>query len=625
MRLAALALVALTLAPTAFAHALPVPVALAPAHPAAATPPAPPATKAVDLRVPELVNVVAPGPGGRALAVEAGVPDYSITFSCPALPLGLLEDACPNRIVDGDDILGNPGLAVDPVVPGRIAFASLHGQAAERGPTPLARDGQTHTTFTTLAFGTNWEDQPYSPPSPPFDYGDERIVGLDVHALIDKSRALQIASLYAHRSGGDGSPWKYSIVTWKFDQESRKLDYNFISDVFQNEKPGGSIEAPTLVEVPAASSVVLTWLERGPPVSTDNATGAVANATVATAWLAAAVTTADAYSPWERLAPAALIAPCQDATNPVALDTHVLVACEAPDPLDPARNVTRLWTIDVSLRTATPGAVLPVSARHARLAATEDGDVAIVQVDSVRRPEEPKPQPEPEPPAANESGNGSQNATANRTRPATARLRDVRAWMSTSSDGGESWSRAIDIVDVVHNRSRNLTGARVTALLYSPDTLTLHMIVEEQASQADVEAGLPRWRKALVVTDPVGTTLLRMDLDLSDKGEVFFNGGPTEDPVYGDTRDSLIRVSGQEYIAFADYGVVVFAEITEHDERIVVDPVPQPAPPPEPVAILQASAVQTATGTFAGVVAAAAAARVVGHKMAAGAGKGGRK
>lgn len=531
----------------------------------------------------ELAHRVGLSQQAHTLAPASGT-EFGLDLVCPQPPLGVAASPCPFRVVDAGDILGNPGLAVDPVVPGRIAFASLHGQPAGDAST-LRREGQTHTTFTTLAFGLNWEDQPYTPPSPPAD-GGRQVYGEDVHALIDASRTLHVASLYSHR-GSDGGAWNTSIVMWKFDQEARRLDYGATLAVFDNRVAGGRIETMWLVELPDAGLVALVWRESAPPERPIQVAGQNV-----TSWLSAAVTPADSASPWVPL-PTTTLLPCERSTNPVGHRTRVYMGCQ-----NATTGETRLFALDLSMKDLTDLGASPIVGGDARIAVTPQGRLAMLSVDVVNR-------------TLSDEERASENAT----------LRTVRAQLAFS-DLGEDWTDVRD-VPLLHNASRDVVVSRVNAMLYSNRTDTLHLVYFER--HPDTKALIPALSKRLVVVDTLGSVLLDLDLEISEKGEVFGGGGPSNPGVFADTRDSLILVSGREYVAWADHGVVVFAELVEKDRRIYSPPQTMSAPIAEPAPVVQSAALTTTTGVTVGFVAAAAAARLVTVQLAKATGAGRRK
>lgn len=544
---------------------------------------------------PDATNKVLPLDRARQRLQPATAGSYRIELACPEPPLGFFRAPCPLRIVDSDDLLGNPGLAVSPLGTGQMAFASLHGQDAT-GPSRVSRGNQTHTTFTSTVFGTDWQDNPYFPPSPPGGR-DREVLGEDVHALMDENGILYVASLYAYRTEGVDEPWSYTIATWKFDPDLQFLDYTFPLGVFDNRLPGSRIDTMWLVEVPELDRVALLWRERAAANDTLQAAGRNL-----TGWVAAATTASDPFSGWESVPDDLLVGPCETTTNPVLHGTTIYIGCVIGDGAGPLKGSkpgdVLLYALDLELGRTTVVSKAPVRGGHPMLGVDEQGRMALVTVEA--QPGDP----------------------GNETRPRTPDR--LRAELTTSRLG-KAWSDPEEFGERLHDGTFGVKGAWITAMLYRGGTNTLHMVYLEEASDRDRAMGLPLWRKSLVVIDPIGAVLLDLDLHLSDKDEVFFSlDGPNDDDVYGDTRDTLIEVAGREWLAFSDYSVVSVAEILEFDDREDVLVLQQAPPVPEPVPAVHVTTVNVATGVVSGAVAAEALRRLIAARMAehAGAGRG---
>lgn len=602
--LVTLALLALLL-PTSVALSLPTHVAPAP------VPDAP-----LPVGGGELPRLVAAQ--GGSLGASVGK-DYSLTFECPPAQMtldvagnGARAAGCPNRIVDEDDLLGNPALAVDPVVPGRYAFASLHGQPARGSPaSPIARDGQTHTTFSTVALGDQWTDQPYYPPQAAFPDG-RHVLGLDVDALIDEQRTLHVASLYAHQGAGN-DPWNYTIVLWKFSQELREgsrqgltqTDYDLVNAAFHNRLPGSVIDNLWLLEDKGDNLVYLLWHERAGP----NATLPVKGLGNVTSWIAGAVTTADAVSSWARLPDSMLVGGCATPSNPVLAEGRILIACEAGAQGEPLLHLgpheIGLRAMVPALRAAQDEGKTPLVNGTLRLAANARGDVALLTA-RVVFPNGTTAENLTKPNARS----GGVNVTANTS---------VVAQIATRGLDG-SWSRPHDFGDKIHNASSVVRAARFNAALYRDASDVIHVIFLEERVSNRTEKEVPRWSKHLLAIDPVGTVVFDADLNLSDKGQVFGGRAAGDTTPYGDTRDSLVDVHGEEFIGFADYAVLVFAKVVEHDQRVA--PAVQEVPPPVAEALPAVESVATATGIGLGATAAVGAGALVARKVALAHGQG---
>ena len=110
-----------------------------------------------------------------------------------------------------------------------------------------------------------------------------------------------------------------------------------------------------------------------------------------------------------------------------------------------------------------------------------------------------------------------------------------------------------------------------------------------------------------------------------------FREPPPGDQWYGDTRDTLLLVEKDEYLAYSDYATVAIAVVVEHDNRtsdeicVLEAAALQPETiPPEPAPASQAAGAISTTlvGSVAMLGAADALRRVAARRMAAGAGRG---
>lgn len=510
---------------------------------------------------------------GHSLA-PATAGSYRIEFQCPEPPLGGGGLPCPLRIIDSADALGNPALAVDPLYPEHMAFASLHGQQGF-GPSHLSRDGQTHTTFTSLTFGVDWRDNPYSPPSPPYDSG--RIVfGEDVHMIMDAVGNMHVASLYSHSDASDpNATWENTIVNWKFDATLDVLSYAFPAGAFTPREARHAIETHWLLELPDSDEVLLLWRERAGAWNASLGPAAAPPARVV-----GARTPADPFSPWTPLDDKLAVGPCADTTNPVLHSGRVYLGCVAGanftafPAVEPGEIV--VYELDPLATSVRAVSKAPLTGGSPRLAADAQGRLALVAADVV---------------------DGER----------------VRLRLATGDvDGAWSKPREVD----AHNGTRGVAEARVNAVLYRGGTNTVHMIYLERANATDVRAGEPMWRKSLLVADALGTVLVNLDLDLSDKGDVYtYSDPPDDEAIFGDTRDSLIEVNGREFMAFADYGAVVLAEILEIDEREDAAVMESTLPPPELVPAAELPVMSVGVGVIAAAVAAEALRRAAAQRF----------
>ncbi|HVL46968.1 MAG TPA: hypothetical protein VM889_00245 [Candidatus Thermoplasmatota archaeon] len=534
-------------------------------------------------------------PAGYSLKTAATAGSYKLNFTCPSALLSTRVFPCPNRIIDVSDILGNPSLAIDPLFPERMAFASLHGSSGD-GPTNLSRRGQQHTVHTTLTAGATWSDQPYSNPRGLGDGGNNNlhVTGEDTHIIMDSLGNMNVASLYAHRprDSAGSDPWDYSIALWKFDSTLDRLTYAIPAAILKNRESGTTIAEPTLIELPEHKRIVLLWHESAPANKTTSILGRSL-----TGWVAGAITFADSISPWSMLDDKVLVGPCDDITNPIANRGKIYFGCKAGANFDLVPGVAAgdivFVELDPVLGASRIVSKTPLKGGDPKLAMDPFGTTAIVTVEAIP---------------------GDPNVTGSDR---------VRAEIATSRLG-EGWSAAHPFGDQIHNASLNVSIARVNAINYRTDTNTIHMIYFEQDRRESPNASrAPLYRKYLAVVDPLGTVIFNLDLDVSDKGEVFGsrksrgNAKP-----YGDTRDHLLDYQGRQFFVFADYGVVVTAEILEDDQREIIQPTSTAPPVPEPVPVSTTLPVVTGAGVIAGATAAEAVRRLLAARNAAAAGSG---
>ncbi|HVL86493.1 MAG TPA: hypothetical protein VM681_00590 [Candidatus Thermoplasmatota archaeon] len=571
----------------------------------------------------ELAGGVVPQRGDPRLApVTAG--SYSIQFQCPPPVLDFSDPPCPLRIIDVDDLLGNPTVAVSPLNPNDIILSSLHGTLQD-GPTARSRGRQTHTTFThsavpistslggVLSAGQDWQDQPYFPPDE-IDDGRGAVYGEDVHAIMNEIGNIYIASLYSKKTGAD---WQYYIANWKFDPDlGIALNYAFPNGVFTSTVPGRAIDRVWLAALPASANVALFWEEREPaldvptePPADEPPSGNESSNQSAPPprdrratfldevrgprFLVGAITPNDLVSGWKLLNASLAVGPCASMSNAASYADKVYVACTLAGP--------------------APG--FP----HGK-----EGDVVVYEIDpvrGVRRALTKAPVPDGQL-TLSVSQTGRMAIASVQTRDGT-----VAAQLATGPVEG-SFGRAYEFAERIRDPLLPAANARVNSMLYRSVTNTIHLLWIEESGDGEAARKTAHWRKALVVLDPLATPLVNLDLDVRDRGEVFrFDDPPRNTGAYADTRDSLIEVEGREFMVFTDYSIFVFAEILELDERedaIVFHETP-PVPEAVPVAEVAPALVNVGAGVVAAAVSAEALRRLLAARLAAGAGPGRRR
>ncbi len=517
----------------------------------------------------------------------AKVGTYELRFTCPTPPVvGSANIDCPITLVDTDDLMGDPALAVDPFVDGRYTVASLHGGDGD-GPTPVSRGGQQFTTYTTFGaagaggFGQTWQDNPYSAPSPP-NNRDRIVFGEDVASVMDDFGNLYIASLYSHRNRETSGPYSSTVVTWKFDPSAPTYSYLFPSNLFETRDNRSMIDRVWMTHVPATGKVALLWRESMP----DGELLQIAGRNL-TSWISGAWSNADVLSEWNLVDDSMIFGPCEEATQPVVFETQIYMACRTGegysaitgvDPgdivvhsLDPVEGTFKAWS------------KTPLNGGRPQIAVDQEGDVVVATVKT--------------------TGDGA-----------------VEAQLTVGRDG-RRWSPAWNFDESIRNESYVTKRAWISGMTAHANTSAVHLIFAEDREGVDVFGEtIPRFGKRLMALDLTGKIIFDLDLDLRDKGKVFRGGtyrmeGVSES-VFEDYHDSLFILNGKEYIAFGDYGLIRFSMIATTDLRMEVMPSQAPPPPPpEPVPVVQAAGVSV--GVAAGATTIEAARRALAARNAA--------
>jgi len=193
---------------------------------------------------------------------------YGLVIACPGSngvsvstqnsPIG-----CPVRLVDGQDEMGDPSLAVDPFQPQNLIVASLHGTSGINGaPDARARFGQEFTTFTSTDAGQNWADNPFTPPN---KIGAGAF-GITPAITIDPYGHVFVGSLYAVPNGGNSSVPNFSsvIAAQKFaslrtinSQQNGAYHATYLDSVYKSN----AIRKMWFLFDPATENMTLVWHE----------------------------------------------------------------------------------------------------------------------------------------------------------------------------------------------------------------------------------------------------------------------------------------------------------------------------------------------------------------------------
>lgn len=397
-----------------------------------------------DPRAAGLLPVVPDVPGtGQGVTVEPGTPwrqvngHRAVQFECPQGDEGTLQPPaspdtnvqvvrgdCPYRIIDDADLLGSPDVAIRQDDPREVAFFSLHGAATDEGPTPRSREPSpeppvgrlSHTTFTSVDGGWDWEDNPYA----------QEGFGETVSGLMDRDGNMVVASLFSRGLGeaADGTMlYDYFFRLYKEDTVQERPGYN--GKKIENRAPGNVIDEVNLVLVTPRTQVETqeeyeAYRNRTQEDGEDNGTAApssddqVGNYTIPrdeedhsddivmavwhekaydwrnastgrSSWIDAAWTDTSSRNTWDRLDDDQLIGPCRDASNPVSFNGRAYVACVVDAGYNGRRGARigeiDIWAIDPKTeRKEWVGWVDGLLDGRPRLAANDAGLFAIATV-----------------------------------------------------------------------------------------------------------------------------------------------------------------------------------------------------------------------------------------------------
>lgn len=639
--------------PAALAHGLPAPILGDDGAPlaATATPGASPRITAQDpsgllAALPwESTNAVQSTSGttwvpllvdGERVAADGPVRG-TMEFRCPNVDGGTtvrdgtntmtVRATCPYRIIDDQDLMGSPQIAVKQSDPNALAFFSLHGAGTTQGPSPRSRDpspdtpqsltGQSHTTFTSIDQGQSWYDNPWGT-----DGFGEHISG-----VMDADGNLYIAALWSKRLGG--GEFDYVVKTYK-EQDGRFQIANYQpSKTFPNRAAGNIIDQANLVYVPGQSIFAtndtgnMTTNATAPADSgqignyTDPDSAGTANSpddrvmlvwnehardwrnstTAKSAWIDAAWTDTTSRHNWTRLATEELIGPCMAASNPVSWNGKAYVACVV-DAGYRARSRARIgdvdiWSIDpMTGQTDLVDFTKMSGGGEPRLTARPDGFMAITSTNVV-----------------------SQD---------TVDVQLAWGWY------GRLWETAFPIGGMMHNLASNTVAssippgtpgpppasnsvreARITAMALSEDTDTLFLVYMERVNVTDrgdpdpnnpfvsPDSAIEYKKLVATFTKCEGPTNV-YDLQLGLARHPFADAIIGEATgVFDDSQDGMQAwkdpVTGEErmYFAYGDHGVIQYGWlVTGSSQPLRICNNPQP-PPFVPNALIPAGLTAT--------------------------------
>lgn len=560
--------------------------------------------------------------------------EYKLVIDCPETYQRVASTvACPVRAVDGQDMMGDPSLAVDPFDPANLIVASLHGgvsgggaagatgatRCTEPGPSPKSRCGQVFTTFTSTDHGANWVDNPFFPPE---DVGGEAY-GQHPQVTIDPYGHVYVGSLYAMPKGGGA--FEYVIAAQKFasldtiDQEqdgeyhTQYLDpvylgntisqmwflFNPVTDnmtIVWNEQIAGVAlnqtqePQPDCVPLPPPAPCIPPPVASGSPGSPTQAapetTSGKAKSVIGVVW-----STSSTKSPYHYQKEEWAIGPCLSSTNPVLSEGWLYVGCvtnpaEGAFPWNPTGvpGAVEMFRMESSGGKPQYIGASPLIGGTPKLGVRSDGRLALVSAVAL-------------------DGQLALDAVFGEYDGGSGRVK----WGNIAHHGS--------VVSKVDPATR-IIAANVQDVLYREHSGVLHVILKELIQPVGVGVGSlqavtsPHIRKSIIAIDEEYGMLAKLNLDV---GNIVNRTDPAllqaPEAAYDDLSDDFLQLPLQdeyiytdlqqvehvlgpayarEFFAVGDYGTVIFAEVIEITN--LRGPAALPAPPPAPVAAPATSA-----------------------------------
>ncbi|MGB1697015.1 MAG: hypothetical protein ACPHK8_01290 [Thermoplasmatota archaeon] len=561
-----------------------------------------------------------------------GDKEYVLVIDCP--DGGGFQ--CPIRAEDGEDMMGDPSLAVDPFDTDRIIMASLHGTGDGNGPDAKSRQGQAFTTFTSTNHGASWTDNPFTPP-PNLGFG---AYGIHPQVTIDPFGFVYIGSLYAVEDGQGG--FDYVIAAQNFSGISNiNSAQNGVYNVkfIPSLEPKNEIKQFWYLYHPAEDIMNMVWWEAPREQGTQGQNQGVQLPNPRLAGLdmmprgtsEGAETTQQSNETsgaigivWKDRRdyygqdPDEVIKPCDSATNPVRSDGFLYVGCRVGEGHFKWGNVEPGTFVVFRMRPDTSELTYlgptPLQGGEAKLGARSDGRLALAS--------------------------------------AVIKNEKLELYVAYGSyeNGRVKWSNLDSFGNDIEPQrgTRRITEANVQQLIYREYSGAVHLILKQVSvrdgvgTESLVGIADPNIKKSIIAIHEDYGLLADMDLDV---GNPLNRTDPallaaTED-VYNDLSDAFLQMPeapytyrgedlgmySREFIGIGDYGIVTFAEVIEITEIRFPGGPPPPAPPvplPAPAASLTVTQVLVpAAGiTIAGLMAASFAInRSTSHNAATAKGK----
>ncbi len=570
---------------------------------------------------------------GTQFACPGGTPDNLSGYG--STNVVVIRARCPFRIIDEADLLGSPQIAVRHDDPREMAFFSAHGGATADGPTPRSRDPDpeapltqySHTTFTSFDGGWSWNDNPHG--NEGFGEGGDGVISRDGN--------LFIASLYARPLGVDDDGvrlFDYHFVLYKENDVRSGISYK--GHTIPSREPGNTIEEVSLVVVTPPKLIETqeeydSYMENRteedngtqapsddsdvgnhtiPQMAEDYSNDIIAavwhekaydwrNATTGkSSWIDVAWTDASSRDAWHHMPDKQLIGPCRDASNAVAWNGRVYVACVVDAGYTARRGAvigeTDIWQFDLKAeKKILLGTVPGLQDGRPRLAANDEGRFAITSTK----------------PIGDEAPYD------------VVRLEYVFGWYGRQWGGGGD--NIFNIGPQLHGLwNEPVVDARVSNMVLLEDSDLLYMSYSERSASGlddpevspnDPNAGSPlEYHKLVAVIEPcVAIPHTVMDLNVGVARHPFEEGIVNEATgAFDDLHDGMAvaREGGhpagkeQVYFAYGDHGVIQFgildAGVTTNQfcEAAPMPPVFFTPVPPVAAPLLVSTGASVATG-----------------------------
>lgn len=349
-------------------------------------------------------------------------------FGQPNANVNVVRAGCPFRIIDEIDLLGSPQIAVRPDDPRQMAFFSLHGAATEDGPTPRSRDpqnpstpsAQSHTTFTSVNGGWDWEDNPHG------NHG----WGETASGVMSRDGNMFISYLFSRAAGTDSKGvdvFTYHFRLYKEDTALTSPGYGGGGFEIEARDPGNIIDEVNMVLVtpprqietqeeyrsymenrtdepkgnstaPSSDSDVGNYtIPRDAEDHSDDIIAAVwhekaydhvNSPTGKSSWIDVVWTDASSRDDWHKMPDSQLVGPCRDASNPVSWNGRIYVACVVDAGYTGRRGAVigdvDIWQFDLDKQHKTLMSSVPnMQDGRPRLAANDDGRFVVTSTKPV--------------------------------------------------------------------------------------------------------------------------------------------------------------------------------------------------------------------------------------------------